>query len=111
MTLDLVVKDAVREVVREEIRAALKELGGFGLGVDAPLSYRQAADFVGCHVNTVADWVKRGLLPSSGRGKLTRVKRSDLLLVLEKLAAPVTTETPAEIAARILNTIPRGSKR
>ena len=111
MTIDLVVRDAVREVVREEIRSALKEFGGFGLGADAPLTYAQAADFVGCHPNTVADWVKRGLLPATGTGKLRRVKRADLLVVLEKLSAPVATETPAQIAQRILSTGPRGSKR
>lgn len=111
MSLDIGIAEIVRSVVREEIRAALREAGSGSLGPDAPFSYRQAADFVGCHVNTVADWVKRGLLPATGIGKLRRVKRADLLLVLEKLGAPAVTETPAQIASRILNNEPRARRR
>lgn len=107
MSLDLgqAMRDSVREVVREEIRAALKEFVGGSLGADAPLDLRQAAAFVGCHKNTVSSWVKRGLLPSSGKGRLLRVKRADLLLVLERLAVPVVVESPESIADRVLRSV------
>lgn len=104
MSLEAVVQEAVRAVVREEMRAALRDFTGGGLSSDAPLSYKQAGSFLGCHANTVAQYVRRGLLTATGTGRMTRVKRSDLLLVLEKLAAPAVVETSAQIATRILNT-------
>lgn len=102
MSLDLVVKDAVREVVRQEIRAALRELNGPGLGADELLTYSQAGLVITCHKNTIAAWVKKGLLPSTGKGRMRRVKRADLFVVLEKLAVPVVVETPTAFAKRLL---------
>lgn len=110
MSLDLAVQEAVRLVVREEIRSALSVFAGGGFSGDAPLSYAQAAKFVGCSRSTVAQWVRRGLLPATGAGKLTRVRRSDLLDVLARLKAPQVEETPAQVAERILTQKPRGAR-
>ncbi len=102
MSLDLVVKEAVREVVREEVRAALRDFTGAGLVADAPLTFKQAAQLMSCHVNTIATWVKRGLLEANGKGRMRRVKRADLFLVLEKLSVPAVVETPQAFADRLL---------
>ncbi len=102
MSIDLVVKDAVREVVRQEIRAAFRELAGPGLGEDAPLTFKAAALLISCSPNTIANWVKRGLLAAIGKGRMRRVRRADVFMVLEKLAAPVVVETPTAFAKRLL---------
>ncbi len=103
MTFDQVVTEQIRVVVRQEIEAAFAAHSG-GINSDAPLTYQQAAKFIGCHPATIASWRRRGLLPATGTGKMTRVLRADLLRVLEQQrAAPADTETPAETAARILN--------
>jgi hypothetical protein len=106
MSLDLgqAMRDTVREVVREEIRSAMKDFAGGGVGPDAPLTYEQAAAFVGCHVHTIASWRKRGILQASGKGKMTRFTRADLLIALERQSAVVAVEeTPEAFAERALN--------
>ncbi len=101
--LDEGLKEVVRVVVRDEIRAALKDFGGGSFGLEQPLAYEDAGKFLGCHANTIAGYVKRGLLPATGSGRMRRVMRADLLLVLEKLSTPPVVETPAETAERLFN--------
>ncbi len=99
MSLDLLVTEKFREVVREELERALAERQSG----DAPLTYCQAATFLQCDVSTIGQWVKDGTLPAHGRGKLRRVYRADLLAALEKSSAPRVELSPRDIAERILN--------
>ncbi len=101
MSLDLLVKEAFREVVREEIRAALREAPG--ASADAPLTYCQAAELLQCDVSTIGQWVKAGVLPAHGRGKLRRVYRADVLRALERSSAPKVDVSPREFAEQILS--------
>ncbi len=101
MSLDL--GPAIREIVREEIRAALAEYRG--ASADEPLSYGQAAKVVGYHVSTITKWVGLGLLPAHGRGKGKRVYRADVLKALEKVSAPSVTPTAQGIADKILRRV------
>jgi excisionase family DNA binding protein len=111
VTFDQVVREQLREVVREEIRAAFSEHRG---GVeDAPLTYRQAAKLLGCHPNTIASWRRRGLLPATGTGRMTRVLRGDVLRALDQLKAPAVTtdESPEEFARRVISSKkPKGGR-
>lgn len=102
MTLDLVFQEAVRTVVREEIRAALAEHRG-GTGGEEILTYSQGAQLIGRHVSTIVKWVHDGLLPAHGRGKGRRVYRADVLRALELSSKPRDEATSAkEIADNIL---------
>ncbi len=101
MSLDLLVTERFRAVVREEIRSALAE--NASRGADAPLTYCQAAEFLQCDVSTVGQWVKDGILPAHGRGKLRRVYRADLLKALELSSAPEVELSATDIAEQILS--------
>lgn len=102
MSLDADVAEVVRKVVREELDRALARLS-LG-GPDAPLGYEKAAEYLGCSTSTIAGWKKSGALPFTGKGTLTRFKRSDLLACLERMSAPAVAEAPAAVAERIFNT-------
>ncbi len=84
MSLDLVVKSAVREVVREEIRAALAELKL--TAADQFQTYDEAAAFVGCCVTTITGWTKDKdhPLPTYGRGRTIRVLRSEVIAAMAR---------------------------
>jgi len=99
MSLDLVVKSAVREVVREEIRAALAELKL--TAADQFMTYGEAAAFVGCCVATVTKWVQDGALKSYGRERTIRVLRSELIAAME-LQEQTQAETPDQVVERLM---------
>jgi excisionase family DNA binding protein len=99
VSLDLLVSQQFRSVVREEIRAALAEASR----TDAPLTYCRAAEFLQCDVSTIGQWVKDGILPAHGRGKLRRVYRADLLKALGLSSAPKADPSPREMAEHILS--------
>ena len=104
MTLDLVVKMAVKEAVRE----VLAEIGGlqFAAAGDRPLTYAEAADFASCSPETIGAWVKAGRLPATGKGKLRRVTRDGVRQALAHLIEPVAKKTaPASRAASIVRSL------
>lgn len=99
MSIDLVVKGAVREVVREEIRAALAELKL--TAADQFQTYDEAAAFVGCCVTTITGWTKEGALKTYGRGRTIRVLRSEVIAAMAR-TPPVTEEESDEFVERLL---------
>lgn len=112
MSLDLVVKDAVREVVREEIRAAFAEFQAANPSAPpapAPEAMMDVADvvaFCGDHVTapTVRAWCKSGRLVSKKLGKSYLIAPAALQRFLSTLhsvdrAAP----DPEEEASRMLS--------
>lgn len=99
MTIEEQIEGAVRRAVREEIRAALRDHRGAG-GEEEPVKYAQAAAFAKLSKSTIALWVRRGLLASTGKGKTRRVLCSDVRKVLDSLrdapkGEPVTAKTRA----------------
>lgn len=87
MTLDLgpVLKDAIREALSElglELRAHDARASG---DADELLTYALAAQLAKVSTETIGHWVRGGALPATGKGKLRRVKRCDVLRVLDRM--------------------------
>lgn len=97
MTIEEQIANAVRAVVREELKALQQPTG------EKPLTYSEAAAFVGYHVSTITKWVHDGLLPAHGRGKGKRVFRADVVRALELASKPKAEPTAQEIAEDILS--------
>jgi excisionase family DNA binding protein len=76
-TIAAVVEAKVRQVVREELRAALAEVGQ-RRGDDCFLSIARAAELADVHPDTVRGWVRGRQLPEHRAGRELRVKRSEL---------------------------------
>jgi excisionase family DNA binding protein len=76
--LRVLVEDAVRKVVREELSQAHR-----APGPDDPfLSVADAAALVSVTPGTIRAWVKAGKLARYGAGRVLRVRRSELLSLL-----------------------------
>lgn len=107
MSIEEVIRLAVREVVREELRPLLErmEVGRpTAPADDEHLTLAQAAEVAKVHVNTIRRWVEEDLLRArrAGKRKLL-VRRSDLERFLEN--GPERKDEPksaSEIAAAIL---------
>ncbi len=82
----MTVEDTIRAAVREEVRAALRELLQPVLDARRPepsgppyLTVKQAAEFAGgVRPETVRAWIKSGELPRHGKGRVLRVRREQL---------------------------------
>lgn len=65
------------------------------------LTLEKAEDHAGVSAKTLSGWIREGLLPAGGAGKLTRVKLSDVDTCMRRIAAddlerrrePVTLRT------------------
>lgn len=89
-SMEEMLKDIVRQVVREEIRALVAELKA--VAVPEILTVDEAADVAKLHHTTIREWVKDGSLPASRAGarRGIRIKRDDLMKRLaSKSTAPV----------------------
>lgn len=103
MTIEEQIEGAVRRVLREELRALREELQGLGAAAEKPATYSQAAKFAECSASTIQGWVKSGLLPATGKGKLRRVHLADVAKVLAGMrSAPMEASKPKSRAAEIL---------
>lgn len=106
MTLDLVVRQAVKEAVREAL-AELREQGSLSVGDDQPLTYAQGAEYASLSTETISEWVCKGILPATGKGHTRRVTRAGIRLALQRVAEktkPVKT-APSERANAIVRSI------
>ncbi len=99
--------EEIRAIVREEVRAALREaLADVGRALtpvpaeDGYLSVEKAAELAEVHPDTIRGWVKAGRLPRHHAGRELRVRRSELHAFLS--AAPNERATPEVEAAGIL---------
>ncbi len=114
MSLDLAqaMRDTVREVVREEIRAALKEFGARQPEA-APLDVLGVDDVVRiCNGNvtapTVRVWCRSGRLIAKKAGRSYLIERSALTRFLSTLQVAERRDvTPEQDAARILAKVRR----
>lgn len=84
---------AFRRMIREESKEALKELIGDRRVPSSAPDPSGLADFAdlttagsecGVSANTIRDWVRKGFLPSYGKGKHLRVKRTELAAFLTR---------------------------
>ena len=48
------------------------------------LNISEAAELLGLHRNTIAGWIREGKLPAQKVGREMRIKREDLLQVVEE---------------------------
>ena len=77
----------MRQAIREEMRAALREVAEAGQGTapaDRFLSVQEAASIASVSEATVREWVKRGDLNGYRAGKLIRVAHAELIQMLRR---------------------------
>jgi excisionase family DNA binding protein len=116
MTLDLVVKDAVREVVREELERFAQEHRLGESRHQAAEVVDQVLDVKGVVAllpNTTAEavctWCRSGRLKAMKVGRGWMIKRSAVERFLSSIAAaPSGVPEPSREAARILSTLRGG---
>lgn len=97
----------LRQLVREEVRAAFEGKGP--AGADDVLTYADAAADVKVDKSTIGRWVRDGLLPAHGKGLGRRVYRRDVRKALELSAG--AGRNAAKSASDIATDILSGSKR
>lgn len=97
------IEDDIRRVVREEVRAAVREaLADVGKALTPPvddgyLSVEKAAELAEVHPDTIRAWIKAGRLVRHQAGRELRVRRSELhaFLACEKASERATPEAEA----------------
>jgi excisionase family DNA binding protein len=104
MTLDHIVREMLRDTIREEIRAALRDfrqelalLPAKHADDDPYLTVTEAADVAGVAPETVRAWVRRGDLAAGRAGRLVRIRTSVLHAYLERPTEPVDELTESDL--------------
>lgn len=81
-SVDHAIREAVRDVVREEIQLLMRRMGPTAQPSTAPasefLSIADAAELVHVHPATLRGWINEGRLKGHRAGRHHRVKRSEL---------------------------------
>ena len=78
-----VVREEMKRVLREELRAAIEELRAAPNAKSEFLSVKEAAQLTRVNEATVRDWMTRGL-KRYGQGHVVRIRRAELLLFLSR---------------------------
>lgn len=89
----MTLEETIRAVVREEIRAALRELrqpAPPATSAEPYLTIAQAAALACVGGTTVRDWLRAGKLNRYGQGKRVLINRAEL----ERLLAPKPKPSP-----------------
>lgn len=118
--LDSVLRELVRDVVREELRAhAARRCDGAGTSTvesratDATyVSTAKAAKLADVHPATIRDWVRRGLLQEHRAGRVLRVRCDELHALMDRFKKG--TDEVVDLDARadeILSKSKRRSRR
>lgn len=108
------IEDTIREVVRAEVRSALREVFPDRGSAPSPtsddgyLSIARAAELAEVHPDTVRGWMKEGRLARHQAGRELRVRRSDLHAFLAAAPAAPGQPTPEAEATGILSKRRRG---
>ena len=93
-------EDALRRIIREEMRAVLREELAAQVPRDALLTLEQAAQEFSISRDTLRRWMRTGRLRRRGAGKLTRVRREDVAAALQYRGSDVPAED--ELVASLL---------
>jgi hypothetical protein len=105
--VSLLDEQALRGLIREEVRAALAEVRDSMSSTSRPelVTYAQAADLVGVGVSTIKQWVKASVLPVYGAASSRRVRPADVVAVFKRVDPRGTTDdlAPEKQAAKILS--------
>jgi excisionase family DNA binding protein len=80
-----VVREEMKRVLREELRAAIEELRATPNAQSEFLSVKEAAKLTRVSEATVREWMTRGLT-RYGQGHVVRICRAELLLFLSRAA-------------------------
>lgn len=112
MNLDYVLREMLREVVRDELQIAMNDLKTELSRLQPPppqsdryLSVAQAAELAAVTPETIREWVRKGDLRAGKAGRLVRIRSSDLQAYFERAAEPrdeVTDKDIERMAAEIL---------
>jgi len=103
--LDDSIRSIVREVVREEIRAALDERGRLGArnanqrsAADASyVSIARAAQLAAVAPGTLRRWLKEGRIPTHRAGRVYRIAMADLETFLRAGCSSLVAKKAREI--------------
>ncbi len=105
-TVDQLLFEGIRRVVREEVRAALHDHGPpsepIVLAETEYLSVAEAADLARLHHSTIRQWIKEGSLKAYRAGRVYRIRRDDLQAKLTSKPAEPTDAMIKERVAAIL---------
>ncbi len=107
ITLDSVLREMLREVVRDEVSAALREFKETQSAApvrsqeEKYLTAPQAAELAGVSPATVRSWAQRGELLSCYAGRLLRIKDSDLRAYLERPRKASSERSPHDDDAMV----------
>ena len=88
-SLDAAFRELIRDVVRDELRAALADHRGTPLlaaSSDPYLSLANAARLADVAPGTVRAWIRAGRLPAKRAGRVFRIARSELEAFLVRCA-------------------------
>lgn len=107
MDLTTALKEIVREVVRDEFRAALKEIVPRPSLPERPtstplLTTSQAARYSAVHPETVRMWISKGVLPARRTGRNFRIAQDDLDAFLRRCSDGTPDLFDARAAAEAL---------
>lgn len=97
-TLATLIREAVRDVVREE-------MGGRGQPMGEYLTPAEVAKMMRCSASTVRSWVASGVLAATGAGRLRRFAAADVRALQTRKVSPKRRTPPDEaevIATRLL---------
>jgi len=104
VTIDHAIREAVRDVVRQELQIALRELSlSVAPSHEEPtdyLSIAEAAMLAKVHPATVRAWIREGRLQGCRAGRYHRIKRADLHAFLSSL--PTSSQFDLDAKAREL---------
>lgn len=86
----------VRAIARQEVALALAD----ARDSDEYLSTAGAAALAGVAPGTIRRWIKEGRLTGHRAGRVLRVRRCELMALLESDQRPISEASPEELARR-----------
>lgn len=103
-------EDTLRAIVREVIREELAAAGGARTVEPEPdlVKLSEVRRWVQISKTTLKTWIKAGVLPKYGVGRIVRVKLADVRAVMQRKAVPPPRNEASSDVQRILRSLPGG---
>lgn len=101
-------EEMIASVIQREVRRGLEEIKQAvaveksGPADGAFLSKKQAAKFAGVSTDTLDEWIRLGALRRYGRGRLVRIRRSELEAAMNAPVQSRPEESPEEFARQLM---------